>query len=250
MASDVDVIALLVITLALLVGGFAKGATGCGAPLVAVPIVASFYDVTMGILMMVVPNIVMNFKQVWSYRADIRPARMTILLSIGSVPGMFLGTHMLISAPQDALQLGLGLFLVAFIVLRLVDPRFFISQAKALRWSLPVGVIGGVMQGVVGTSGPLAIMFLSSQNLARPFFIGTISAFFLANSVVQAPALWGQGLLTWPWIWISALAVIPVWISLPIGDRAARHLSKEAFNKWVLVLLAVLAVRLIWRGLT
>ena len=105
------------------------------------------------------------------------------------------------------------------------------------------------MQGVVGTSGPLALLFLSSQNLARPMFIGTISAFFLANSVIQAPALWWEGLLTVQWIKISVLALFPVWLCLPLGNKAAQSLSPEAFNRWVLVLLAVLAVRLLWRGL-
>ena len=249
MIGGMDPVALLTITIALCIGGFVKGATGSGAPLVAVPIVAAFYDVTMGILMMVVPNIVMNAKQVWAYRDEIRPAQIAILMSVASVPGILIGTGMLTNVSQDALLIGLGLFLVAYLALRLLDPRFSISQKVALNTSLPVGFLGGIMQGVVGTSGPLALLFLSSQNLARPMFIGTISAFFLANSMVQAPALWWEGLLTVHWLWISALALIPVWLCLPLGNRAAQSLSPAAFNRWVLVLLAALAVRLLWRGL-
>jgi uncharacterized membrane protein YfcA len=248
MTGEIDPVALLTIALALGVGGFVKGATGLGAPLVAVPIIAAFYDVTMGILVMVIPNIVMNAKQVWTYRANIRPARIALLMSLGSLPGMVMGTLLLSNAPQDALNLGLGIFLVAYLTLRLVDPRFSISERLAVRASLPTGIVGGIMQGVVGTSGPLALLFLSSQNLARPMFIGTISAFFLTNSVVQAPALWGEGLLTMHWLGISALALIPVWLCLPLGNSAAQRLSPEAFNRWVMVLLAALAVRLIWRG--
>ena len=69
MTGEIDPIALLTIAIALSIGGFVKGATGSGAPLVAVPIVAAFYDVSMGILVMVIPNIVMNAKQVWSWGA-------------------------------------------------------------------------------------------------------------------------------------------------------------------------------------
>lgn len=246
----IDPLVLLTIVVALGIGGFFKGATGAGAPLVAVTIIAAFYDVTMGILVMVVPNIVMNARQVWSYHSDIRPARMAILLSVGAIPGMIIGTALLASARQDVLQLSLGLFIVCYLALRIVDPQFSISARTAGRLGLPTGVLGGIMQGVVGTSAPIALLFLNIQRLGRPMFIGTISSFFLANSLVQAPALWWKGLLTLQWVAISALAVIPVWICLSLGSRAARKLSPVAFDRLILVLLAVLAVRLIWRGLT
>lgn len=249
MIGGLDPVALLTIAVALGLGGFVKGATGAGAPLVAVPVMAAFFDVTLGILVMVVPNFVMNVSQVWSYRAEIRPARMAILLSIGSFPGMFAGTYLLTRAPEKVLFLGLGLVLAFYIVLRLVDPKFSISRETALRLSLPVGILGGVMQGAAGTSGPLALLFLSTQNLARPVFIGVISSFFLATSIGQAPALWWQGLLTWHWLWISTLALVPVWLCLPLGNRVGKKLTQEAFNRWILILLAVLAVRLLWRGL-
>lgn len=245
----IDPIVLLTIVIALGVGGFFKGATGAGAPLVAVTIIAAFYDVTMGILVMVVPNIVMNARQVWSYYSEIQPARMAILLSLGAVPGMIMGTALLASAPQDVLQLSLGLFIGCYLGLRIVDPQFSISARTADRLGLPTGVLGGIMQGVVGTSAPIGLLFLNSQRLARPMFIGTISSFFLANSIVQAPALWWAGLLTLQWVTISALAVIPVWICLTLGNRAAKKLSPKAFDRLILILLAVLAVRLIWRGL-
>lgn len=249
MIAGLDPVVLLTIAVALGLGGFVKGATGAGTPLVAVPVMAAFFDVTLAILVMVVPNFVMNVSQVWSYRADIKPPRMAILLSIGSVPGMFVGTYLLTRAPEEVLFLVLGLLLAFYILLRLVDPKFSISQPTALRLSLPVGILGGVMQGAAGTSGPLALLFLSTQNLARPVFIGTISAFFLANSMVQAPALWWEGLLTWHWLWISTLALVPVWLCLPLGNRVGKRLSQEAFNRWVLILLAALAIRLLWRGL-
>lgn len=247
--AGLDPVVLLTIAVALGLGGFVKGATGAGAPLVAVPVMAAFFDMTLAILVMVVPNIVMNVSQMWSYRASIRPARIAILLSVGSVPGMVLGTYLLTRAPERALFVGLGLLLAGYILLRVADPKFSITPRMAVRLSLPVGILGGVMQGAAGTSGPLVLLFMSTQNLARPVFIGTISAFFLANSAAQAPALWWEGLLTWRWLGISALALIPVWLCLPLGNVVGRRMSTAAFNRWVLILLAILALRLLWRGL-
>lgn len=138
--------------------------------------------------------------------------------------------------------MGLGLFMVADLTLRLVDPQFSISERRVIKICLPTGFIGGIMQGVVSASDPLAFLFLSSQNLARPMFIGPISAFFLTNSRIQAPALWWEGLLTPRWIGISALALIPVWLCLPLCNKAEQRFAAEAFNRWVMALLAILAV--------
>lgn len=249
MFAGLDPVALMTIAVALGLGGFVKGATGAGAPLVAVPVMAAFFDMTLAILVMLVPNFVMNATQVWSYRASIRPARIAALMSVGAVPGMFLGTLLLTRAPEEALYVGLGLLLTGYVGLRLADPRFTLPRDMAIRLSLPVGLLGGVMQGAAGTSGPLALMFLSTQNLARPMFIGTISTFFLVNAAIQVPALWLEGLLTSRWLGISTLALIPAGLCLPLGNRLGRRMTPEAFNRWVLILLAILAVRLLWRGL-
>ena len=57
MLGELDPVALVTIILALGLGGFVKGATGSGVPLVAVPIIAAFHDVTMAILVLVVPTL-------------------------------------------------------------------------------------------------------------------------------------------------------------------------------------------------
>ena len=135
---------------------------------------------------------------------------------------------------QDILLLGIGLFLVANLTLRLVDPQFSNSERVAVKMSLPTGFSGGIMQGAVGISGPLALLFPSSQNLALLMFIGTISAFFLTNSIVQAPGLWREGLQSLVRVGISAFALIPVWLRLPLGNKAAQKLSSTAFNRWIM----------------
>jgi Predicted permeases len=241
---------LVTVTLALGLGAFVKGATGAGAPLIAVPIMSSFHDVTFAVVVMVLPNLALNISQTWSYRQNIQPRRIAILMCLGALPGMAIGTWLLTRLPENALLLVLGTLLTVYIIQRLLDPKFRLPERIATRVSLPIGIAGGILQGTTGTSGPLAILFLSMQNLARPMFIGTISAFFLTNAVAQAPALWAEGLLTWRGLGLSALALAPVYLGLPLGNRFGKRLSPEAFNRWVLILLAILAVRLIWRGLT
>jgi len=248
--SGIDPFAILTIVVALGLGGFVKGATGSGAPLIAVPVIAAFYDVRFAIVVMVVPNIVLNVMQVWSYREHVTGRGVALWMCVGAVPGMAIGTLLLSRLPAEALKLGLGVILVIYLVLRLVDPDFALPRRVALRLSLPVGLLGGILQGAAGMSGPLAMLFLSTQSLARPVFIATISIFYLTNAVVQAPALWVEGLLTAEGMIFSTIALVPVLVAMPLGGRVGRRMSTETFNRWILVLIAVLAVRLLWRAFT
>lgn len=248
MLSALDPLALLTIVVALGLGGFVKGATGSGAPLVAVPVIAAFYDVRFAIVVMVLPNIVLNVMQVWTYRSHLKWQGLALWMSLGAVPGMVIGTLLLSRLPAEALKLGLGAILVIYLVLRLVDPDFAIGRRTALRLSFPTGVLGGILQGAAGMSGPLAMLFLSTQSLARPVFIATVSTFYLTNSLIQAPALWAEGLLTAQGMALSAIALVPVLVAMPLGSRVGRRMSTQTFNHWILVLIAVLAVRLLWRG--
>lgn len=185
-----------------------------------------------------------GFASALTYRSSIRPAQIDIMMSIGSTPRMFLGTLLLTKAPQDILLLGIGLFSVANLTLRLVDPQFSNSERVAVKMSLPTGFSGGIRNKAVEISNPLVLLFPSSQNLKLLMFIGTIYAFFPTNAIFQASGLWRAGLQSLIRVGISAFALIPVWLRLPLGNKAAQNRSSTAFNRWIMNLLAVLAVRL------
>ena len=58
---------LVIVGLAFALGGILKGATGVGAPLVAVPLMTSFYDVRFAVAVFVLPNLITNLLQMFIY---------------------------------------------------------------------------------------------------------------------------------------------------------------------------------------
>ena len=96
---------------------------------------------------------------------------------------------------------------------------------------------------------PTPDIILLDLNLPRKEFIATIAIFFLAMSLTQVPALWTLGILTLDRLLLAFLALIPMFLGIPIGAWAARFLSKQAFDRLILSLLAVIAVKLIWDAL-
>ena len=57
-----------VVSIGFIAGGILKGATGIGSPIIAVPILAIYFDARFAIIMFSIPNIIPNLWQAWSYR--------------------------------------------------------------------------------------------------------------------------------------------------------------------------------------
>jgi len=58
-----DTITIIAILIAFALGGILKGATGAGAPIVTIPVIAAFYDVRVAVIIMVIPNLLTNIGQ-------------------------------------------------------------------------------------------------------------------------------------------------------------------------------------------
>lgn len=226
-------------------GGFLKGATGAGAPVIGVPILAIVFDVPKAVAIFSVINLLSNIWQSWAYRKDVTDRRFVWWFAAAGGAGAAAGTVLLATLPTEVLMASLAGVVGAYIVLRLSRPDWKLSWDTARRIGPAVGFAGGMMQGAGGISAPVSVTFLNAMRLSRSEFIGTISVFFLAMSVFQVPVLAGFGILTWERVGLAIVALIPMFVGVPIGAWAARHLSKESFDKAILVLLAVIALKLL-----
>jgi len=107
-----------------------------------------------------------------------------------------------------------------------------------------------VLQGAVGISAPVSISFLNATRMDRLAFIATISVFFAAMSLVQIPLLAAWDVLTPQRALLSALAILPLIAGMPLGAFLAKRMSKDFFDRLILVLLALIAARLVLSVIT
>ena len=125
-------------------------------------------------------------RQVWSYYSDIlQPARMAILLSLGAIPGMIIGTALLASARQDVSAIESGA------VHRLLScfadwsiRSFSISARTADRDSgFRRAFLGGIMPRVSSErQHPSPCSSSTSSGLGDRCSSARFRRFFLANS--------------------------------------------------------------------
>jgi uncharacterized membrane protein YfcA len=68
---------------------------------------------------------------------------------------------------------------------------------------------------------------------------------FLTFSVVQLPALWAAGVMRPDWLLQGLLALVPILLFMPLGQWASSKLSRQAFDRMILVFLGVIGLKMV-----
>lgn len=240
---------ILIAGLGVAAGGFLKGATGVGAPVIGVPVLALVLGVPQAVAIFAVINFVSNIWQSWAFRGHLGTRRFYLGFAGAGAVGAALGSVLLVSLPIEALMLALSALVACYVVLRLARPDLGLRRPAGDRLAAPAGFTGGILQGAGGLSAPVSLTYLNALGLERGEFVATISIYFMALSVLQVPALIYLGVLTAPLFKLSLLAAIPLFAAMPLGALVGRYVSKRVFDRLILILLALIAVQLAWKAL-
>jgi uncharacterized membrane protein YfcA len=245
-----DITTLLVAALALAGGGIVKGATGAGAPVIAVPILAMLFDVPFAVAVFTVPNFLSNVWQSWRYRSHRRSRRFTWGFALAGGAGAGVGSLLLAHLPQEALMIGVACAVFGYLAFRLRAPDWSIPFERALPFAPLAGFSGGILQGAAGVSAPISITFLNALRLPKPEFIGTITVFFMTMSAVQIPLLAHLGIFTTERGLIGLIATGALLAAMPLGARLTRSVSPKGFDRIIMGMLFVMACTLLIRALS
>ena len=247
---SVDPVSIAIIFAALAFGGVLKGAIGAGAPLVATPVVAILYDVPTAVALFVIPNLLSNMWQAVTYRAGMLPWAFTAQFAGFGALGAVAGTMMLAGFPDAALKAMVAVAVYLYVGFRVMRPDAVLPYRTAVRVVAPAATLAGVLQGAAGLSAPVSLTFLNAMRLKREQFVPTVAAFFVGMALVQGPTLAWFGIFTVERFGLSCLALLPILAFMPVGAWLARHISREAFEQLVGVMLLVLATNLMWDAFT
>ena len=131
------------VVLSVLVAAFVKGSIGFGFPTLGTPLLSLFVDVKTSILVLIVPNIVMDGVQFARRGAPLATVRrMATLVAFGAV-GTVLGTRLLALLSSRTVMLILGGFILLFTAFGIarVSPRL---PPRWEPWASPVaGFVAG-----------------------------------------------------------------------------------------------------------
>ncbi|MBZ5487932.1 sulfite exporter TauE/SafE family protein [Halomonas aquamarina] len=236
---------MLIALLTLLAAGIVKGAIGSGVPVLVVPVLTMLYDVKLAIALLVAPNLFTNMVQIWQFRRHLLPLRFLAAFSLAGAMGILVGTWGLVVLSPALLSMGVAGAIALYLLVKLTNRQFTLSYPTASRIVIPVGLLGGVLQGAAGMSAPASITFLNAMRLERPVFIGSISVFFASITLVQIPALLSAGILTLERSLYSGAALVIILLTMPLGARLGKRLPHQWFDNLIMLLLAGIATKIV-----
>jgi len=235
---------------AIVIGIGVKAVTGMGFPLIAIPVVALFVSVEDAVVVIALPNVIMNAVICWRTRRESLHTRDLPVLATASIVGAVIGTGLLVSMPERPLILALAFTVFAYVGYAVTRSEGQLSPQTTRRWSPAVGLVAGVMQGAVGISGPPVAAWIHAYRLPPSAFVFSVSLLFLVAGAVQLALFVGYGMLAGPRLWI-ALAAIPLVLGMiPLGERLRVRLGAHRFDRVVLAVLLLSGASLLVRAVT
>lgn len=248
MSATTDPVTLLLIALAVIIGALAKGVTGIGLPLIAIPVVAAFFGVEQAVVIMAIPTFVTNLLLIREHRAHAGQTRhLPVMLSLGLI-GTVLGTVFLTSVDPAVPAIVLGLLVLTYVGLRIAQPSFAWSERTEAYTAPAVGLVGGALQGATGVSGPVIATYLDGYRLRREAFILSVTTIFQTFALVQIVTLITLGRYDRSNLTLTLAALVPALIMLPIGIRLGRRLPAERLERILLIVLCASGGRLLYAG--
>jgi uncharacterized protein len=237
---------VVLVTVAVTLGYFVKGVTGMGGPLVAIPIIATSTSVEHAVVVVSMANLVANGFLVWEHRTAAAGIRWFLVpLVVAGTVGTVAGSWLLTELDDRVLSLALAAVISAYIIRFLTTADVHLSAGLGRRLAAPVGLAGGLMTGGTGTGGPLYATYLHALRLPRAAFVFTISLLFLIFGPIQMVVLASLGSFTQERTLQAVVAIVPALVAAPVGAVLARRLPQRWFQRAVLAILALSAIRLV-----
>lgn len=122
-------------------GGIVNGISGLGAGIFALPIVLLVTDIKTASLITCIICIPLPAILGWQFRRHYRLADLRLLF-LGTIPGALLGVALLPRIPARALQMGLGIMLMAHMLWHLLAHRPGPLRSPLL-WGTASGAVAG-----------------------------------------------------------------------------------------------------------
>lgn len=233
---------------AVLLAGISKGGFGSGASFVAAPMLALVMppEQALGLLMPLLLAIDLVTLGPYWRRWDRGLAR---LLLIGAVPGVALGIAFWKVADADALRLLIGGIALGYVALTLLRAgRQRVSRPGAVT-GIGAGCLAGFTSFVSHAGGPVAAVFLLSQDMSKTRYQATTVLVFGVVNVAKTIAYAGLGAITVQSVGMGLYLLPAALLGAYIGVVAHRVVPERAFFVVTYVLLTGAGARLIYDAL-
>lgn len=242
---------ILPLIIAFLLGGFVKGIIGTGLPTIALALLTATIGLREGMAIILLPSILTNIRQ-GLFGCHLKAIlKRSWSFYLATFLAIWLGAYLLKRVDVSWLSGLLGVILLSYSAVGLLGRRLIAKPGKSAElWLNPVvGAINGVLTGLTGSSVIPGVLFLQSLELGRDKLIQTMGLLFLISTTTLAIAMQKNALLSQELLMLSALAFIPSYIGMSIGEGIRKNISEQLFRRLFFIFMLMLGLYIVIRSL-
>ena len=224
---------------------FVRGFTGFGGALLTVPLLSLIWDVQLAIVVVAAMQVVTGGTLAAISRKSIARRELIRVLAPSFV-GLAAGAVLLSSLPVEWVARALGVFSVLAGVSVLIRARKVLIVSEASRAATGgAGLVAGLLQGMVGTGGPVIVPYLQRILSGAAALRSTLLAYFLVLDVVRLASYVPLGIAGRSAIGPS-LYLLPFAVAASLaGGRLQIQVSETIFRVAVALLLILAGLLLL-----
>jgi hypothetical protein len=165
---------------------------------------------------------------------------------LGGIAGTPVGVWMLRYIDPTVFKLAIGLILIAYCPLMLFFRAMPRVSAGGRLADAGVGLIGGVMGGLGGLTGPAPTVWCALRGWSMHDQRAVFQTFSLSMQALTLAMYAASGLITRETVWLFAVVAPAVVVPSLIGLRLYTRFSEAGFRRLVLILLLLSGIVLLF----
>ena len=247
--SGLDAKMLTLAAVALMLGGFVKGAIGVGLPVVAIAVLSNFLPVPLLLAIVVIPILMTNLWQAIDAGNLRRPLvrfwpMITCLLVL-----IWFSARLVVDLDARILYGLIGTSVLLFVISSYFRVDWNVPPS-AERWAGPLaGCLGGFLGGISTIWGPPMMIYFVMLRLPKEDYIQAVGLVWFIASIPLVIAYVRYGILTAETAVLSGFACIPGFIGLAIGQALRKYINQQVFTKLLLLFLFLVSLNLLRRAI-
>jgi uncharacterized protein len=229
-----------------LVAGTISGIVGTGSSIMLMPVLVYQYGPKQAVPIMAIAAVMANLSRILAWWREV-DWRACAAYSIPGIPAAALGARTLLALPSHAVDISIGLFLIA-----MVPARHWLARhdLKLSLWHLAIGgAVIGYITGIVVSTGPLSVPLFLFYGLSKGAFLATEAASSLGLYLSKSITFQRFGALT-PEVALQGLiAGSSLMSGAFIAKRFVLHLNADTFRLVMDGIMLMAGLAMLWNAM-
>ncbi len=248
LVQNFDALQTAQLVLIFLFAAIVKGFLGIGLPAASMAFLTLIMPPTEAIPLLWLSILATNSLQFAHASDKLAIAREYWLFAVAIMVSIFIASMFIADYPTGLLTGAIGVAMVIFSLNLLLGIKLKFGPER--RWHFGFGIMAGVLGGISSIWSPIVAMYLVARDVSKERFIGATGFLFLAGVLPLGAGQVVAGILTFPVLIKSALALCVVLVGFRIGEVLRDRVSQELFRKAVLIAFLLMGCRLIFNAIS